>query len=1138
MSNLIQGAGGGGKGGGGGSARVPVEAKDTLRSRAYARVLDLVSEGEIEGLVDGAKSIYLDGTPLQNPDNSFNFSGVEVTNRNGSQSQAHIPGIPGVENSIQVGVEVKAGVPVVRQVTNPNLDAVRVTISIPQLTFQNPKNGDLGGTTVEYAIDVQSNGGGFQEVVLDTVTGKTTTRYQRSYRVPLTGSAPWDIRVRRITADSTQVNLQNKTFFDALTEVIDVKLRYPNSALVAIKIDASQFQSIPTRGYDMKLLRVRVPSNYNPTTRQYTGSWNGSFQVAWTDNPAWCFYDLVTNDRYGLGGLVDEQLVDKWALYQIGRYCDELVPDGFGGQEPRFTCNLYLQSRAEAYKVLQDFASVFRAMVFWATGSVTAVQDAPSDPVALFTAANVIDGKFTYSGSGLKARHTVALVSWNDPQDFYRQKVEYVEDTEGIARYGVQQTEVTAIGCTSRGQANRVGRWLLFSERFETETVNFSVGLEGAVARPGHVIKVADPTRAGGRLGGRISAATTTTVTLDRAPQTEITGWSIFAVLPDGTVQERTIQSRAGNVVTVGTAFTTAPTAQSIWVLSNPAVEAQTFRVLGVTEDGDSGNYSITALKHEPNKYAAIEQGLVLQPRDFTLLNDVPPAPSGLAVSESLYTYQAEVRAKINVSWEGVEGVYKYFVDWRKDNGNYTRIETSNTDIEVLDITPGAFDFRVFSSNGAGIISAAPAEISINALGKTAPPADVTGLIAEIDKDIGITLYWDKVADIDLDGYEIRQGTSWETAEQIGIIKATLFTVGYIQAGAQTFLIRALDTSGNLSVGTASVSVTFSQPTAVTITQEVIDNNVLLRWSESTATLSIRDYIVKRGPTYETATTIGTISGRFTAIFETNAGTFNYWVAGVDLAGNVGVPAFVTAVVSQPPDYRLLYDENSTFAGTLNNIAFQDGQRLAPVNMTETWEQHFTSRGWNTIQDQINAGFPLYVMPSANAAFYEEEIDYGTVLAGTKVSTTISFTNVAGTVTATPTISVKKLAGDPWTDYPNFSSVFATDFRFIKIRYDFASTGGDDLITITGLNIRLDVKLKNDAGNIMANAADVGGTTVNFNVEFVDVESITVTASGTTPRVAIYDFVDAPYPTSFKVLLFDLNGNRVTGRVGWSVKGS
>jgi len=505
MTNkLIRGSGGGGKGGGGGG-RVAVESPDSLRSKAFARVLDLISEGEIVGLVDGAKSIYLDETPLQNEDGSYNFQGVELVTRTGTQSQSYVPGFPAVENETGVGVEVKASASVTRQISNPEIDAIRVRVSIPQLTEQNISNGDLLGASVEYAIDVQSNGGGFVTYLTDTVSGKTTSKYERSYRVELTGSAPWDIRVRRITPDSTKAALQNKTFWESYTEIIDAKLRYPNSALVGIKIDSSQFNNVPRRAYDVKLLKVRVPTNYDPVNRTYTGIWNGSFKVEWTDNPAWCFYDLLTNDRYGLGGLIDQTQVDKWALYSVARYCDELVPDGFGGTEPRFTCNIYIQSRAEAYRVIQDMASIFRGMVYWQSGAVTVSQDAPADPVYLFTPANVVGGNFVYSGSSAKARHTVALVSWNDPEDFYRQKVEYVEDAAGIARYGIIQTNITAIGCSSRGQANRVGRWLLYSEQSEAEVVVFKTGMEGAVARPGQIIQVADPVRGGARRGGRYS---------------------------------------------------------------------------------------------------------------------------------------------------------------------------------------------------------------------------------------------------------------------------------------------------------------------------------------------------------------------------------------------------------------------------------------------------------------------------------------------------------------------------------------------------------------------------------------------------------------------------------------------------------
>lgn len=1269
MTNAIIGAGGGGKGGGG-SARAPVEDKDSLRSKAYANVLDLVSEGEIEGLVDGLKSIYLDGTPIQNADGSYNFQGVEVASRVGSQMQAYVPGFPAIENSVQVATEVKKDVPVVRQITNANLDAVRVTIAIPQLTYQDTSNGDLKGTEVQYAIDVQSNGGGYVPQVLgqawttdglttiatahfrstdatarglviavpssitndtyrmeyrlvgsptwltagvsfayaggnkmfdtlisvavagitgnsylkgnkfttptldagqwearivaisggaapptvdasgqamvylsskltgtpyETVKGKTTSRYQRSHLIRLTGSPPWDIRVRRITADSTQVNLQNDTWWDAYTEVIEAKLRYPNSALVGIKIDASQFQAIPTRGYDLKMLRVKVPSNYNPTTRVYTGAWDGTFKVSWTDNPAWCFYDLVTNDRYGLGGLVSEAQVDKWALYQIGKYCDELVPDGFGGTEPRFTCNFYLQTRAAAYKVLQDFASIFRGMVFWATGSITATQDAPSDPVALFTAANVIGGKFTYSGSALRARHTVALVTWNDPEDLFRQKVEYVEDSEGIIRYGVNQTEVVAVGCTSRGQANRVGRWLLYSERSETESVTFSVGAQGAAVRPGNIIKISDSNRASARLGGRVSSATTSSIIADQPISLTTGTWTLYCTLPNGTVESRQVQSTTGSQINLISPLTTAPLAQSVWILSATTVEAQTFRVVAISEN-DDGSYAISALKHEPSKFAAIEQGLTLETRDYTLLNNAPPAPTGLTVGESLYAYQAEVRARLTLSWQGSLGASKYYIDWLKDDGNFVRVETPSTSYDLMDITPGVYLFRVYAANPAGLVSPY-AQISVTALGKTAPPADVTNIASAVDKDIGVTLTWDKVTDLDVDAYEVRQGTVWETATLIGQVKATVYSIGYIPAGNQTYLVKALDTSGSYSTNAASITVNLTPPSSVTLTQEVIDNNVLLRWSESTASLSIRHYRVKRGSTWATATEIGTVAGRFSAIFENAAGTFTYWVTAVDLAGNEGTPTPVTAQVGQPPDYQLKLNLDSTFTGTKNNMAPVDGGYLVPADTTETWQSHFTSRSWTTPQDQINAGFPVYAMPAATSGYYEELVDYGTVLASTKVSATISYVTAAGTVTVTPTISVRKLATDPWTNYAGMSSVFVTDFRYVKVRFDFTGVGGDDFVTVTGLNIKMDAKLKNDAGTATANSADSGGTTVNFNVSFVDIESITVTPLGTSARIAVYDFVDVPNPTSFKVLLFDTAGNRVSGTVSWSAKG-
>ena len=583
---IVGAGGGGGKGGGGGSARVPVEASDTLRSKAFAQVVDLLCEGEIEGLVNSLQSVYLDETPIQNADGSYNFQGVTLVTRNGTQNQSYIPGFSASEAETAVGVEVKASASVTRTISNANANAVRVRVSVPALTYQNPSNGDLSGTSVQIAIDVQTAGGGFVQQLVNTISGKTTSKYERVFRIPLSGTGPWDVRVRRITADSVSASLNNKTFWESYTEIVESKFRYPNSALVGLKIDSSQFNRIPSRGYDCKLLKIRIPTN--ATVRadgslSYSGSWDGTFQVAWSSCPAWCFYDLVTSARYGCGRDIPAALVDKWAIYSISQYCNTLVPNGFGQTEPRFSCNIYIQSREEAYKVLQDMASIFRGMAYWSAGLVTAVQDAPSDPVMLYTPANVIDGQFNYQGSSLKARHTVAIVSWNDPSDMYRAKAEYVEDTAAIAKYGVVSTDVGAVGCTSRGQAHRVGRWLLYSEQLETETVTFRCGLDSALVRPGQVIQLADPVRAGKRMGGRIASASTTSITVDAMPVFTLPA-TLWVMLPDGSTQSRAVQGINGNTITVTSAFGIAPDPQSVWMLETTALEPQLFRVMSVTE--------------------------------------------------------------------------------------------------------------------------------------------------------------------------------------------------------------------------------------------------------------------------------------------------------------------------------------------------------------------------------------------------------------------------------------------------------------------------------------------------------------------------------------------------------------------------
>lgn len=736
MINEIKGFGGGGKGGGG-SARVAVEDPDSLRSKQFARVLDLISEGEIEGLVDGLKSVYLNDTPLQNTDESFNFQDVSISYRLGTQTQDYLPGFASAESEQTVAVEVTYDTPIVRTINNTNTDSVRVTIAIPQLTDQNTSNGDLRGSTVDIAIDLQSNGGGYVQKISDTISGKTTTQYQRSYVVNLTGSAPWDIRVRRITADSTTAAIQNKTFWASYTEIIDQKLRYPNSALVGISIDAAQFDNIPTRGYEVKLLKVLIPSNYFPETRTYTRNkltgedtgvpqtWDGTFYQAWTDNPAWCWYDMVTNDRYGLGEFIDSALVDKWAMYTIGKYCDEMVPDGFGGTEPRFTCNLYLQTQEEAYNVINAMASIFRGMSFWAGGGMTATHDAPSDPIAIFSAANVIDGQFNYSGSARKSRHTVALVTWNDPTKGYRQEIEYVEDLAGIARYGVVQKELVAVGCTSRGQAHRIGKWLLYTERMETEIITFKCGLDGAHLYPGAVIKTQDFARSGKRHGGRIITATTTIVNID-APILIESGktYTLSVVLPDGSIENSTLSNSAGSTsaLTLVTPLSAAPQDLSVWVVSVSDLVTETWRVIGFTESGKS-EIEVTAVEHYEDKYALIEFGVAFEPAQSIAISTVSYPPSGLSAS----TYVG-VNGGLDIvlSWSTAEGSLSSTVLWRKDNDNFQAATVYGQTYTIHNASIGEYTFLVSSVNALGA-SSANTSLTYNVVSAELLP-DVTGL--------------------------------------------------------------------------------------------------------------------------------------------------------------------------------------------------------------------------------------------------------------------------------------------------------------------------------------------------------------------------------------------------------------------------
>ncbi|WP_053156601.1 host specificity protein J [Pseudomonas protegens] len=829
--------------GGGSKPRPSVEAPDSLQSTAYARILDLVSEGEILGLKNGKRSVFLNETPLANADGSLNFSGVTLDVRNGSQDQTYIPGFPAVENESSVAVELRSDQPWSKAITNLQLSAVRIRLAVSRLAQTNTSNGDTNGYTVRYAIDLSTDGGAFVEVLQAAFSGKTSSKYERSHRVDLpTATAGWTVRVRRLTPNSSSGAIADTTSVESITDVIDAKLRYPGSAIIGLQFDASQFQSIPTRSFELQGRIIRVPSNYDPQTRIYSGVWDGTFKSAWTDNPAWIYYDLLLHQRYGLGHLLNAAQVDKWELYRIGQYCDQPVSDGKGGTEPRFTCNLYLSVRADALKVLQDLATTFRGMAYWGAGSVMAVADMPEDPVYTYSNANVVDGKFVYGGSAKKTRFSVALVSWNDPADFYRQKVQYVDDPEGIARYGVQQTEITATGCTSQAQAQRIGKWALLTNRLETESVSFAVGLDGTLARPGQIIRVADNDRAGRRIGGRLRSATLDTLVLD-ADVKAYPGDTVTLIMPTGKAISRVIKSVGypltwdstgitwdnGDITLDTTGFPAEvqrvvlekkleelPPEQSMWAIDSPTLAAQQFRVLSVAEDfsDDSIKYSISAVKHVPSKFDAIDNGARIERSPVTVIPpSVQPPPTDVRVSNDHFVDQGSTINVMTIEWARPANAIAFEVYWRKNDGEWLFAgRTGGNSIEVSGIYSGRYvaKVRAISALDIGSVYAVSAETVLT--GKITPPPAVSSLTAQ-SLVFAIKVKWtipDDISVADLQRTEIWYGKTNDlsSATKFGdyAYPQTDLTIMGLAAGTTFFFwARLVDRIGNIGAYSKAV---------------------------------------------------------------------------------------------------------------------------------------------------------------------------------------------------------------------------------------------------------------------------------------------------------------------------------------------
>ncbi|HGG9106588.1 TPA: host specificity protein J [Enterobacter cloacae] len=739
-----------GRKGGSSSSRTPTEQPDDLQSVAKAKILVALGEGEFAGQLT-AKDIYLDGTALENADGSQNFSGVTWEFRAGTQAQQYIQGIPGTENEINVGTEVLSATAWTRTFTNTQLSAVRLRLKWPSL-FKQEDDGDLVGYSVNYAIDLQTDGGTWQTVLNTSVTGKTTSGYERSHRIdlPQAGST-WTIRLRKITSDANSAKIGDTMTLQSYTEVIDAKLRYPNTALLYIEFDSSQFNgSIPQISCEPRGRVIRVPDTYDPETRTYSGTWAGTFKWAWTDNPAWIFYDLVVSDRFGLGDRLTTANIDKWTLYQVAQYCDQMVPDGKGGSgtEPRYTCNVYIQERNDAYTVLRDFAAIFRGMTYWGDDQIVALADMPRDVDFTYTHANVIDGRFTYSSSTTKNRYTNALVSWSDPDNAYSDAMEPVFEQALVARYGFNQLEITAIGCTRQSEANRKGRWGILTNN-KDRVVTFNVGEDGNIPQPGYVIAVADRNLSGRDLGGRISAVNGRVLTLDRAPDASADDRMIVN-LPSGVSQSRTIQSITGNKVTVTTAYSETPVAEAVWVIESDELYAQQYRVITVTDNND-GTFTIVGANHDPDKFDRIDTGAIIDQRPVSVIPPGNQSPPANIVISSFSVVQQNISVEtMRVSWDQAQNAIAYEAQWRRNDGNWVNVpRSSTTSFDVPGIYAGRYLVRVRAINAAEISSGWGYSEEKTLTGKVGNPPKPVGFIASKNVVFGIELNWGFPANTD-----------------------------------------------------------------------------------------------------------------------------------------------------------------------------------------------------------------------------------------------------------------------------------------------------------------------------------------------------------------------------------------------------
>ena len=827
---------------------------DALSSKQHVTIVDVLAEGEIEGFPSAAgltqgsevynnaalKDVFLGKTPIVRAtadpsniqDSDFNFQNIKFSPRFGTANQTFIKGISDIETETGVNVQVVKDTPVTRTISNSNIDAIRVTLRFTALT-EVTDDGQTLGRTVNLTIKITDNNGTVTTPISDRVHGRSFNAYSRDYRINIaSGTAfPISVTVTRVSDDSSSSRIRDDFFFTSFTEIIDEQRAYPNIAHVALRFDSEAFSNIPSRMFKIRGTKVKIPHNgsVDSTTGRitYSGTFNGTLTTTthWTSDPAWVLFDLLTNTRYGLGDHITESQLDKFAFYSASVYASTLVDDGDGGQEPRFSVNTVLQKREDAYATINALSSVMRGMTFWSAGSLSLSVDQPTDPSYLFNLSNVTSEGFSYQGTSLKTRSTVVSVSYFDMEN---QVLDYetVEDATAVAKYGRIEKKVTGFGCSSRNQARRVGRFILFEEQNATETISFATGLaEGVVVRPGQVIEVSDPVKAGKRRGGKINAATTTTVTVDDTAATDLDATNnptLSVVLSDGSVESRSVSGIAGAVITVSSAFSSAPNANSVWILQNDTLQTTTWRVISVSET--ESQYAIVGTAYNTGKFAFIEDGTALPERKVTTLVDLLDSPGNLAAQEEFYVEENKAKNKILVTYESVLGATAYQIDYRKDGENYTTVTTRSNDFTIFDADAGVYDIRVSTKNALLEVSPEPTVIQFTTVGKTAIPADVQNLKIEPISDQFVRLRFDQSTDADVihggnvvvRSSNLTSGATFTNSVDVipelpGNVSESI--VPNIVNG--TYIVKFKDDGGRLSSGEAKVVVISTEPNAL-----------------------------------------------------------------------------------------------------------------------------------------------------------------------------------------------------------------------------------------------------------------------------------------------------------------------------------